>query len=352
MSDVKLAILLFSSKENSDESQFFLKINNIPKLIDIFDFSYSKQVSYEELIHEPRTDLDNKYFKVRTPFKATSNAIQYLFSIGYDYILYSHHDVFNLTPNAYSRIFELCNTGLLKNFGLIGFNIFHDKEIQDWDPKKLKLATTSRTFLQPGNGYYNSSPISIVNYKKFPKSYAFAIEIPMWACCLISSKTFNKINHQPISDFFLSLDDLALDYLKNNIYNICIPWISFAHQQSTSIIFGKPYKSPFSKEQIPKIKLANSNWYKKWKFPISSLYSIDYSHIKIINHLLLFFREFIRVKLPLKYQHNSIINFIDDKYPKKIKKKVLHGLLYDFYKFTPVNGPLKIFEDIYDDEKI
>ena len=204
--------------------------------------------------------------------------------------------------------------------------------------------TTSHSFLQPGNGWYSSSPKSSVNYKKFPLNHAFSVEIPHWACCLINSGSYSRINHIPIEDFNLCLDDMAYDFLENNIHNICIPWISFAHQQSISVIFGRSYKSPLNKKNFHKLKKAHINWFNKWGFPVENFYRIKKSKIKIINHLLEIYREFIRNRLPIRFQNSNIIYIINKK--GLHKGKILKGLLKNYFAYNPQKGPLMEFPNI------
>jgi len=339
----KLALLLFSSEPNSCESKFFIDINNIPIDIDILDFHYKNNLE-SNLIFKDTSYQTNNVYSVSSTQKSTASAIEYAFSIGYEYVFYSHHDIFNLTNDAFEQILDICKSNKLKDFGLVGFNIYHDKEINYWNEDINKLSTTSHSFLQPGNGWYSTSPISSVNYKKFPLNHAFSVEIPHWACCLLNSVSYNKINHVPIADFNLCLDDLAYDFLKNDIHNICVPWICFAHQQSISVIFGREYKSPLNKKEAPKIRKAHINWFKKWGFPVNQFYMIKISKFKIINHILEIYREFIRNKLPTRFQNSYIINYIKTKGLNE--DIVLEGLLNKYFEFNPCNGPLEEYPHI------
>ena len=339
----KIAVILFSSTSKSEETKLFVDINDIPLEIDILDFHYKINLN-SNTIEKDNTYLNNNVFSVSSGDKSTAKAIEYTFSQGYKYVFYSHHDIFNLTSNAYNQIIDLCNSGNIDDFGLVGFNIYHDKEINNWNKNINQLCTTSKTFLQPGNGWWSTSPISTVNYKFFPKDIAFSVEIPHWACCILNAKSYSKINHKPIADFNLCLDDMAYDFLSENIHNICIPWISFAHQQSLSVIFGRAYKSPLNKKEAPRIKEAHLNWSKKWGFSISQFYSIKRSKFKVINHLLEIYREFIRCNIPIRYQNSFIVNDLKKKSLKN--NKILKGLLKNYYKFNPQRGPLKKFYEI------
>ena len=152
----KLALLLFSAKPESCETKFYIDINNIPLSIDIFDFHYKKDLK-SNLISKDKSYLSNNVYSVSSKKKSTASAIEYVFSMGYEYVFYSHHDIFNLTSDAFEQILDICKSDKLKDFGLVGFNIYHDKEINYWNEEVNQLSTTSHSFLQPGNGWYSTS---------------------------------------------------------------------------------------------------------------------------------------------------------------------------------------------------
>ena len=96
-----------------------------------------------------------------------------------------------------------------------------------------------------------------------------------------------------------------------------------------------------TKKEAPKIKNAHNAWLEKWGFPVNQFYMIKTSKIKIINHMLEVYREFIRNKLPIRFQNSYIIYYIKTRGLNK--GKVFEGLLNKYLEFNPSNGPLKEF---------
>ena len=133
-----LAILLFSSTPKSEETKLYVDINNIPPDIDILDFSYKGDLS-SNLVEKDLSYLNNSVYNIYSKNKSTAGSIEYAFSLGYEYVFYSHHDIFNLTSDAFRLIQKLCNSNKLNSFGLVGFNIYHDKEINNWESKTKRL---------------------------------------------------------------------------------------------------------------------------------------------------------------------------------------------------------------------
>ena len=75
----------------------------------------------------------------------------------------------------------------------------------------------------------------------------------MWTSLLLSRKSFEE--HIKIDlnfNFFLAMDDMAFQFLKKNIYNICIH-IYFTHDQSIKTKFKLPKDSPIGdKKELSK----------------------------------------------------------------------------------------------------
>ena len=103
------------------------------------------------------------------------------------WVLYMHHDAFPMHKDTLDKLNNLLRKSqALTNFGVIGFNIYHDKfDLDKFDPDIKQLMTTARAPLELGNGYYNRSIESRVDYSKF-NFKPYAVESVMWSTATVS----------------------------------------------------------------------------------------------------------------------------------------------------------------------
>lgn len=263
--NTRVALLLFSFSKDDSESIFFLENNNIPSQIDVFDCRWNENEEFNVSPSTLQSQFEN-VFDCQTSIKSNGLLMNKIFELGYSHIIYSHHDSFEAEDNCFYKILDICNELNTSNLGVIGFNILHDNEITSYLKNETKYGTLCRTILQKGNGYFNLSCLS--SSKLHQKTYIkpFVIEIPMWSICLITRESFEKIKYAPNFEFHLEFDDISFNFMKNNIPNICIPSISFFHQQSTSPLFGRAYKSPMSEKQKKRLDIAHRKWKSIWMF--------------------------------------------------------------------------------------
>jgi hypothetical protein len=108
----------------------------------------------------------------------------------------------------------------------------------------------------------------------------------------------------------MSTDDIAFQFLYNNVHNLCIPFLTLGHAFQSKGKFGIPISSPkgtdeershyFGEESD---KRALSNLQERWGF--------DYR------------------------DRNTF---------EPVKEHYKGTLLWDFYHHDPINGPLKSFD--------
>jgi hypothetical protein len=270
-----------------------------------------------------------------------NQAAKYFLEQGINWFIYTHQDAYPLTIN----FFDLLKNNYLSSMnpnsiGMIGFNIYHDEsDLQHWAGNETKLMTVARTPLELGDGYYRINKTSRVNYKTFEMK-PFLIEIPMWSSVLFSATSYIKhINPDKNFQFFLSLDDVAMQYLSQNIPNIVIPELAFAHDQSLKIKHKLPYKSPIL-NPIQRERLYGrfdhaEVWLKKWGFRFNvykSLFGMPVTLRKIILKIMNFFF------------HANFLETIGRKDFSLVQDRYKNTLLYSFYKHDPKNGPYKYYE--------
>jgi len=99
-----------------------------------------------------------------------NQALKYFYEEeGIEWVLYMHHDAYPMLENTLTQLNNmLLNSSKIKDFGVIGFNIYHDQfDLSQFDANKHQLMTTARTPLELGSGYYNGRIESRVDYSKF-----------------------------------------------------------------------------------------------------------------------------------------------------------------------------------------
>lgn len=261
---------------------------------------------------------------------------------GINWFIYTHQDTYPLKNNFFDELTSeyLPNLDSV-SVGLVGFNIYHDfNDLKYWDPSLNQYMTLARTPLELGDGYYRKNKTSRANFQKFEKEKPFYVEIPMWSTVMISVKSYKKyIIPDKNFDFFLSVDDIAMQYLNKNIPNIAIPNLVFAHDQSLKLKHKLPYKSPILDPKERKRLYGRFDaaevWKKKWGFRYNvykSLFGLPIIIRKIILKILNFFL----------YDH--FFETIGRKDFDRVKDRYKGTLIYSFYEHDPINGPIKYFD--------
>ena len=265
-----------------------------------------------------------------------------------EWVLYMHHDAYPMLDNTLTQLNDiLLNSSKIQDFGAIGFNIYHDQfDLSQFEANKHQLMTTARTPLELGSGYYNGRVESRVDYSKF-KFKPFAVESIFWSTALINYHQFNKyISIDAEFNFFHSWDDIAFQFLSNNVYNIVIPSLSFGHDQSLKAKHKLPISSPNGdKKKVKKLYGRFDHlliWKNKWGFDFSlskCLFGGD-SFINKggrINKIITVVSKFIQ------YDFVSSLETVARKSYRK-QYGINKNLLDDFYDHDPKNGPLKYFD--------
>jgi hypothetical protein len=326
-------IILFMSKNNYDLLDHWIEVCkdfNKPNIINLDLGSNVDQVKYGKRLCEE----NNIDFLTAEKTQFQDNIRQVFNKEKLEYILYMHQDCFPIELDTFEKI----NNSIIKNdlskYGSIGFNIFHDVEINDLNLNNLKLMTTARTILQKGNGYYMRKPKgSRVDYNKFNSDQAFEVENVMWTSLLLSKKSFLKNIEVDLNfNFFFAADDMAFQFLQNNVKNICIPYIHFKHDQSIKTKYNLPKDSPLGdKDEVEKRYGRidhKTKWKKKWGFQ----WNIK-KEFKIFNYRII--KYFLSRLFPKFYSGLNTISrteFLNTKKTSKLMQKIF---LHD-----PINGPV------------
>jgi len=267
---------------------------------------------------------------------------------GIKWVLYMHHDAYPLEYDTLEKLNNLLtNSKKIKNFGMIGFNVYHDNyDLCKFKKGNVQLMSTARSPLELGNGYYNRKFSSRVNYKNF-SGQPFAVECPMQSTILLNYSQYKASIQTDYSfNFFNSLDDVAFQFLKNGIYNIVIPNISFAHDQSLKLKHGLPFSSPNGNPRIYGRFDHIRRWKLKWGFSFStSKYSFGgdsfINRNGVINKCIDRFSEFFHLRIFNSLNTVARKTYKDHLKFSHVKKKTL---IDDFFEHDPINGPLKYFD--------
>ena len=270
-----------------------------------------------------------------------SEALNYFNSKKIYWVIYTHQDAYPLTKNWISLLNEKLKILPLDKIGVVGFNIYHDNEIKNWtEDSNFKLMTTARSPLELGNGYYDSRPGSRVDYKNFDKNRMFLVETPMWTTCLFNINYMEKIKIDKNFNFFHSIDDVCFQYLNLGIYNIVIPDICFAHDQSIKVKkgFEKNSSTSGNKKKIKGLYGRFDHvkiWKEKWLF--------DYYPNKVILGRSHFFAKAIdKIEKMIDVDISSSLNTIAR---SSFDYKKFEGtLLNEFFMNDPKQGPLRYLD--------
>ena len=269
-------------------------------------------------------------------------AIEFFETRSINWILFCHQDVYPLTTNWRSVLCGWLEKLAPGEQGVVGVNVYHDREIREWNPDKPKLMTTARAPLELGNGYYDSRPGSRVNYGLFELDKPFYVETPFWSSCVIDATAFNeniRVDHDFM--FFHAFDDLCFQFLRAGIPNIVLPDVSFAHDQSMKEKVGKAKNSSTSGSASQIIDAYGridhlKYWSKKWGFEYKlgkKIFGDSYLLARIIDRVERIFG------LDLS---SGIETLARQTYDQEVSRS--DTLIHRFFLHDPRNGPLRYFE--------
>jgi len=239
-----------------------------------------------------------------------STASRHFKSKGIDWIIWFQHDCFPLTENFFSKLNEFLHRKTLSEFGVIGFNAHHTQlSHKRYRDGFRDLNDTARTPLEPGDLWYRKKEYwsnTAVDYSNgFDKP--FAVESVAWYSAVVNIDMYEKYI-TPTDDyhFFHAWDDIAFQFLYNNIYNICLFQFNVLHDQQSKKEFNIPTNSPRAGD-------LREHYYGKWGM-----------------------LEVWKDRWGFDYMDRNTFETVKDHYKDT--------LLWDFYHHDPTNGPLKSFD--------
>lgn len=191
----------------------------------------------------------------------------------YDFILYISHDNFPISRNFFSKLNNFFKYNKLDNIGCIGFNHLdynlHKKEITKFKNEVFSIGYLGRAFLSSLNKskiptWYTSQTTN--DFKKIKITGAFAIEGVADMAFAINLKNLIKfVNFSDQYRLHCWADDICLQFLQNNIYNIVIPSLIFLNVFEIKAKFGIPILSVSSANKNTKYHSDIYKYKKYWK---------------------------------------------------------------------------------------
>lgn len=300
--------ILFTSRNNYESLQYWIdnvdtegfQILNIDEDSDEENKKIGKEVCEKNnIIYMDRED--------RGMQNNITTASKHFTSKNIDWIIWFQHDCFPSTKNFFSKLNDLLLKGTLNEFGVVGFNVLHDGINH----------LLSRKPLQKGNKLDAPWPIydHYFNNQEIPYQYSkpFAIESAMWTMVAVKISQYEKYI-TPTDDyhFFHAWDDIAFQFLYNNVYNICIPHLEANHIQEVKKQFNIPVKSPHA--NTPKEKEKRNYYFSK------------FDHLKVWQD-----------------RWGWDWDFAKDTF-ESVEKNYKDTLLYKIYHHDPKKGPIKTFK--------
>jgi len=240
-----------------------------------------------------------------------TTAGEYFKDRGIEWVIWFQHDCWPLESDFFTKINQYLNDSDLNEFGVVGFNCYHSERARnDLSRVGFELNDTARTPLEPGDKWYrnkkywNSTRVDY-NSGKFDKP--FAVESVAWYCAMVNiDQYFKYIIPTDEYHFFHAWDDIAFQFLNNNVYNICIPSFNIGHFQNIKANYDIPINSPKAAEK-------RDYFYSKW------------------GHL-----DVWKKRWGFSYEDRKTFEMVKDRYKDT--------LLWNFYHHDPINGPLKSFD--------
>ena len=217
--------------------------------------------------------------KGRGLFEALQTVIDYVNDNNFDYkhIVWVSHDTYPLTTNFFDKLNNLSKKGNLDQFGCIGFNTIWKKYTHSETSFKNNnlegnyCGVLGRAVLTsvPGAGWYRPSDIQL---KKETWGFNIAVESIVDMVMMFNVEKYNNfIKCDPSYHHFCWGDDICLQFLKNNIYNVTLFDFYIYHDQDIKQKYKIPVNSASAAKSGNTYHFCSygshlSHWNKKWGF--------------------------------------------------------------------------------------
>jgi len=159
-----------------------------------------------------------------------------------EFILWLTHDIKPITNNFFSKLNNIIEKNyelFSKQIGLSGFNLTWKPFSSNYNEKRCGVL--GRSFLAKFDNNGNWYREDFINMEWENYSPISVIEAPCDMAILINTKLFKKFI-TPTNNYhlFLAFDDIAMQFLYNNIYNVVLTELHIEHDQQIKTGYGIP----------------------------------------------------------------------------------------------------------------
>jgi len=275
-------IIAYISSRNNYEMLQNEVLNNV-KFQGVEFINIDDNSSFDQQSIGRKICIDNKITYLnnegRGLFMAAKTAIDFISKNRLDckYVFWLTHDCYPITEDFFIKINKLIESGKLDQFGCVGFNTIWKKfsmSREEFITKELEgkyCGALGRAVLVnvPGVGWYRSSDFDLP-WNVWGKSIAVESVVDM--NMMINVKNFNKyIVADSNFQHFCWGDDLCLQFLNNNVYNLTLSHLYVYHDQSLKSKYNIPENSLRAAQSGDRYYFCHpdqhlSHWKDKWKF--------------------------------------------------------------------------------------
>lgn len=278
--------LFISSRNNYAMLKKIVLKNYKIENLEMFNIDDGSTIEQQEL--GKKICLENGIFYIQNKSKGLQMALKTLLEFldqlkkKYKYILYISHDNYPVFNNFFYDFNKLITENKINNkMGCIGFNHldykFDKKEILNFKKKNFGIGHLGRAFIakikhKEKPNWYKKSSFS--NYKFMHPFALEGVADMAFAINVYNLKKYIKLSNN--YRLHCWCDDICLQFLKNNIFNICIPYFIFFNPFELKAKFNIPISSVTSAKK--KFSNFHSNyeiykryWKKTWKWDRGNL---------------------------------------------------------------------------------
>lgn len=210
---------------------------------------------------------------------ATKTAVEYVKQNYPDckFVYWLTHDCYPLTSNMFSKLSNLISAGKLDQFGVVGFNTIWKKFTMTEEQFKSSSAegkycgVMGRAVLTsvPGSGWYRPSDFSMP-WETWGKN--IAVESVADMNLMINVDAYSKfVECDEWFHHFCWADDLCLQFLSKNVYNVTLSDFYVYHDQDLKTKYKIPTNSYHAAQSGNQYHFSShdrhyARWIEKWGF--------------------------------------------------------------------------------------
>tara|TARA_Y100000816_G_C26103332_1_gene585382 strand:+ start:389 stop:1471 length:1083 start_codon:yes stop_codon:yes gene_type:complete len=313
--EVKEKICLFISSRNNYQmlEKEILKNFRLDGflVINIDDNSDQNQVVYGKKICKKNNIIFLKNRSSGLQF-ALKTCVEFLNKneFKHNYILHITHDNYPISLDFFISLLKIINNKKI-DFGLLGFNCFDyrlcRKDLLNLRNNKKSIGLLGRSILTNELNFITRKWYTSSNSYHFELDKLIAVECPTDTCFVI-----NKINFEKYISVTNKIrlhnwaDDIALQFLNNNIFNYSCPYIKTFNANEIKQKYGIPIWSTRDKtsKHHSGINEALNYWKQKWGWERNSYPTKELVKKKYKNTLIEEFSFYNPNKGPYKYVKN------------------------------------------------